>query len=62
MPLIIQPSDYGAWLDSSNPKMQELLKPFPSERMIYYAASTRVNNVRYDDAECLAPVERPAAG
>ena len=62
MPLIIQPSDYGAWLDASNPDAHRLLKPFPSEQMSYFPVSTRVNSVRNDDAECLAPVERQASG
>ncbi len=62
MPLIIQPGDYGAWLDTAIPDAHDLLKPFPSERMRYYAISTRVNNVRNDDAECLAPADSTAAG
>jgi putative SOS response-associated peptidase YedK len=61
MPLIIQPGDYGAWLDASNPKGGELLKPFPSELMRYYPVSTRVNKVSNDDAECLEPIEGSAA-
>lgn len=56
MPLIIQPSDYGDWLDATSPKTQELLKPYPLELMTYYAVSTRVNVVRNDDAACLEPV------
>ena len=60
MPLIIQPGDYGSWLDASNPKGGELLKPFPSELMCYYPVSTRVNKVSNDDAECLEPVEGSA--
>jgi putative SOS response-associated peptidase YedK len=61
MPLIIQPGDYGAWLDASNPKGVELLKPFPSEFMRYYPVSTRVNKVSNDEVECLEPVEVPEA-
>jgi putative SOS response-associated peptidase YedK len=62
MPLIIQPNDYGAWLDAANPNAGELMKPFPSERMRYYPVSTRVNNVRNDDADCLTPIELPESG
>lgn len=62
MPVIVQPSDYGIWLDSANPRAQELLKPFPSEQMSFYPVSTRVNNVRNDDAGCLDEVETPEAG
>jgi putative SOS response-associated peptidase YedK len=62
MPLIIQPSDYGSWLHASNPKAEALLKPFPSDLMRYYPVSTHVNKVSNDDAQCLEPVEEPAAG
>ena len=57
MPAIIKPSEYSAWLDASNPKAQELLKPLPSDWMRYYPVSMRVNNARNDDAACLYPVE-----
>jgi putative SOS response-associated peptidase YedK len=62
MPLIIQPSDYGAWLDAANPGARDLLKPFPAKLMSYYPVSMRVNSVRNDDAECMEPVEGPVAG
>ena len=58
MPLIIQPGDYGAWLDSAYPKAQDLLKPFPAKLMSYYPVSMRVNSVRNDDAECMEPVDQ----
>jgi putative SOS response-associated peptidase YedK len=36
-----------------------LLKPYPSEKMIAYRISTRVNSPRNDDEQCLEPL--PAA-
>jgi len=62
MPVIIQPNDYSVWLNSSNQKAQELLKPFPSDLMRYYPVSTRVNNVRNDDADCQKPYEGIVTG
>ena len=56
MPAIIAPCDYGAWLDACNPDAQQLLKSFPSEQLISYPVSLRVNNGRNDDAECIAPL------
>jgi putative SOS response-associated peptidase YedK len=58
MPVILAPDDYAAWLDPGSAKAQELLKPFPPERMTVYPVSLRVNNVKNDDAECLAPLAR----
>jgi len=56
MPAILAPADYAAWLDAGNAKAQELLKPFPSDRMTVYPVSLRVNSVKNDDAQCLAPL------
>ena len=56
MPAIIAPGDYAAWLDASNTNAQQLLRPFPSEQLIAYPVTPRVNNVKNDDAECLAPL------
>jgi putative SOS response-associated peptidase YedK len=57
MPAIVAPDDYAAWLDAGNAQAQELLKPFPSEHMKVYPVSLRVNSVKNDDAQCLAPVD-----
>ena len=56
MPAIIAPGDYTAWLDASNPNAQQLLRPSPSEQLIAYPVTPRVNNVKNDDAECIAPL------
>ena len=42
--------------------LQALLRPFPAEAMGYYRVSTRVNAVRNDDAECIAPLAGGAEG
>ena len=59
MPLIIPPENYARWLDPSEQDVADLVVPFSAERMTHYAVSTRVNNVRHDDAaiiECAEPV------
>jgi putative SOS response-associated peptidase YedK len=56
MPVILSPRDYATWLDSGNPLAQDLLRPAPAEQMTAYPVSLRVNNVRFDDAACWAPL------
>ena len=59
MPVIIAAQDHARWLDAANADPADLIAPFPSEAMAYYPVSTRVNNVRHDDA---AIIERAASG
>jgi putative SOS response-associated peptidase YedK len=53
MPVIVAPEDYARWLDPDDSGPQDLVKPFPGERMTYYPVSTRVNSVRHDDVACI---------
>ena len=56
MPVIIDPADYGLWLEGgaeAADRARALLKPYPAEAMAAYAVSARVNNPRHDDAQCL---------
>jgi putative SOS response-associated peptidase YedK len=61
MPVILEPKDYGRWLgrgelgDPDRPPV-DLLRPFPAERMKAWPVSSRVGNVRNDDAQLLEPV------
>jgi putative SOS response-associated peptidase YedK len=58
MPVIVDPQDYERWLDrriQDPAKLREILKPYPSERMIAYPVSAAVNNPRHDDARCVEP-------
>jgi len=57
MPLILDPAQYAAWLDPDAQDPVQLLRPFPPERMQAWPVSTRVNNVRNDDAGLIEPVE-----
>jgi len=56
MPVILAQGDYGAWLNAGDPNAQHLLKPFPPEQMSAYPVTLRVNNVKNDDAACIAPL------
>lgn len=58
MPVIIDPADYDAWLESPDTTIPTaLLQPYPANRMSAYPVSSRVNSPRYDDA---AVIERIA--
>jgi putative SOS response-associated peptidase YedK len=58
MPVILDPADFGGWLD---PKPQDpeallpLLRPYPAELMESVAVSPVVNNARHDRPDCVEP-------
>ncbi len=56
MPLIVPPEHYARWLDPANVDVADLIVPYPSDAMTYYAVSPRVNSVRFDDASLIEPV------
>ncbi len=57
MPVIIEPADYGRWLDPKVPASEigDLLKPSSPDDLQATAISSRVNNVKNDGAELLEP-------
>ena len=60
MPVILDPADWDLWLDESvNDKdaLQELIRPFPADRMKERRVSKLVNNVRNQGAELQAPFD-----
>jgi len=60
MPVILAPEHYEQWLDpnvTNIEQLQPLLRPYAAEKMRGYRVSTRVNNVLYDDPECVAEIE-----
>ena len=64
MPVIIDPADFDAWLDTSRgtETAQALLKPYPAETMTAYPVSKHVNKPENDDPGCIEPVTlEPAA-
>ena len=58
MPVILAKRDFDPWLDPSvaAEAVQGLLRPYPAEEMVATPVSTRVNNVRNDDASLIAPL------
>ena len=65
MPVMLPETEYERWLDptTQNPAaLQPLLKPYDAEAMKAYPVSTRVNDPKNDDQECIAPVaQHPSA-
>ncbi len=51
MPVILDPTDYDAWLAAK--AGVDLLRPFPAEKMRAYRVSNRVNSPKNDDAEII---------
>jgi putative SOS response-associated peptidase YedK len=61
MPVIIAPEDYDLWLDTSVTEkdlLKPLLKPYPSDKIIYYPVSSRVNKPENDDPKCIEQVDQ----
>jgi putative SOS response-associated peptidase YedK len=59
MPAILEPADYGRWLEPGDPARPpaDLLRPLPEEKMLAWRVSERVGNTRNDDARLLDPLE-----
>jgi len=59
MPVILPPEGYERWLDPalrSPLALHDLVEPYPADAMTAIPVSTRVNDPRTDDAECLRPL------
>lgn len=59
MPVILEPSDFAAWLDPSNENprtLLPLLHPLPAEELTGCPVSPLVNSPRHDDPECIIAV------
>ena len=66
MPVILAPADFDAWLDvrdeTDTVAATALLRPASAETTTAWPVSTRVNNVRNDDAGLIAPVDSISQG
>ena len=62
MPVILDPDDFGFWLDPDNEDwaaLEDLLVPYPREDLMTYdPVSTDVNSPGNDRPELIAPIER----
>lgn len=64
MPVVLDPTDWDAWLAEGTPadRLRSLLRPAPAEPLDAYAVSPAVNNVRNEGPELLAPLSRWSDG
>jgi putative SOS response-associated peptidase YedK len=62
MPVILDPADEPAWLDTSTtgPRLSEILAGLPAERTALTEVGRAVNDARYDGPDCLSPPAPPA--
>jgi putative SOS response-associated peptidase YedK len=56
MPVIVPREAYERWLDPQEDDPSDLVGPLASGQMTFHAVSTKVNNVRNDDASCIEPL------
>ena len=56
MPVIVEPADYGIWLDATKSAVGSLLRPYPTEGMTATSVSTYVNSAQHQGPECIAAV------
>ena len=57
MPVIIAPEKYDRWLSPIEPDPRDLLAPYPSEPIVIWPISMRVNAPRNDSEDILERVE-----
>ncbi len=63
MPIVVDPAGYDAWLAADARDVKAVLASLPISRgaaLVARAVSVRVNDVRNDDAACLAAAEQGA--
>ena len=60
MPVVLDPTDWDAWLREATPRdqLRAMLRPAPAAELRAYAVSPAVNNVRSEGAGLLAPLSR----
>jgi len=56
MPAILHANDHEAWLSGSAAAAHAALKPYPSDLMVAYRVSRRVNSPKNDDPSLIEPV------
>ena len=58
MPAILQSQDIQAWLSGPIDQARAALKPYPSDSMVAWPVSSRVNTPKNDDAQLIEPLMR----
>ncbi|MDQ6621303.1 MAG: SOS response-associated peptidase [Pseudomonadota bacterium] len=56
MPVIVAPEEYERWLDPHVQDVQDLVVPYPAERMTVHPVSPRVNGTRNEGPELIEPI------
>jgi putative SOS response-associated peptidase YedK len=58
IPVVLPPDRIAAWLNLKTPvnDLQALLAPVPADAMRSHPVSERVNNPRYGEPDCIAPL------
>jgi putative SOS response-associated peptidase YedK len=59
MPVMLGPEDAAAWLDPAKrtpAELQPLLRSFPAPALTAYRVGFAVNNAKFDDPSCIAPL------
>ncbi|WP_020562175.1 SOS response-associated peptidase [Methylosarcina fibrata] len=59
MPVVLAPAHWNDWLElraRDTHRLQNLLKPYPSEEMAAWPVSRKVNNPMYDSEKCIETV------
>ena len=57
MPVLLEPSDLARWLSGPGLQDEALMAPAPERVLEAIPVSPRVNNPRFDDPSCLAPLD-----
>jgi putative SOS response-associated peptidase YedK len=55
MPAILRPEDHEVWLNGSVDDVRAVLRPYPSDLMVAYRVSPRVNTPKNNDAALIEP-------
>jgi putative SOS response-associated peptidase YedK len=57
MPVVVPPDRFAVWLnpETTPDRLKAIMRSYPSERMRAHPVSRRLNDVRNDDEECIAP-------
>ena len=59
MPVLLNPDQQKIWLDTKHfdaAELNVLLKPYPGQDIKAYPVSSRMNNWRYQDPDCIQPI------
>ena len=57
MPVILEPEHWKEWLDASKPEAGGLLQPSKDDALALYPVSTKVNNPKNSQHDCIDPYD-----